>query len=93
MTYFEVNKLQDLNGDAFLMLINVYTDDLLPQMSQAKKFITNFCQALQHIEDESTLHSLISILVCLGMYFYDYDLKPNPIMTQITLKQNFYRDK
>ena len=30
VTYFEINKVKDLSGDAFLMLINVYTDDLLP---------------------------------------------------------------
>ncbi len=33
ITYFESNKLQNLNGDAFLMLINIYTDELLLEMS------------------------------------------------------------
>ena len=53
---------------------------------------------MDYIQDEGTLHSLISILVCLMPVFEKKssdpdDIKQNPILSEFVEKEDLYREK
>lgn len=55
-------------------------------------------KALEYIDDDSTLNSLISILVCLFPHFQKIsanssDYRENPIFKEFVEKETFFREK
>lgn len=50
-------------GDAFILLINVFSDETVEFVSE--KFISQLISSMDYINDEHTLNALISILVML----------------------------
>ena len=56
------------------------------------------CKSLEFIEDDNTLHSLSSILVCLVPHFEKISKDPddinfNPILKEFVAKEQFYREE
>ena len=95
--YLEQTPLEDIVGDAFLLFINVYDDNNTPQLISSA-FIDKITTAMNYIEDENTLHSLVSILVCLMPYFQDKSTDPtdynlNPIFKEFVTNEILYREK
>ena len=68
VTYLENTELKDLAGDAFILLINIFDEDSTPSLI-SNAFVEKLMTSLEFIEDDSTLNSLISILVCLVPVF------------------------
>ena len=96
LLYIESTKFEDLAGDSFILLINVF-DQLKPE-NVSTQFLNKLESALEFIEDENTLHSLVSILVCLLPYFEEIspdpsDISKNPILLEFVKKEVFYREK
>lgn len=84
-------------GDAFILLINIFDEDTTPQYISID-FVSKLTSSLDYIQDESTLHSLISILVCLLPVFEKKSEDPddytqNPILKEFVDKDELYREK
>jgi hypothetical protein len=84
-------------GDAFILLINVFDENTTPQYI-SNEFVSKLTSSLDYIQDESTLHSLISILVCLLPVFEKKssdpdDIDQNPILKEFVVKEDLYREK
>ena len=75
--YLEVTKLEEMSGDAFILLINIFDEDTIPQyINKSPDFVNKLTTSLEYIQDESTLHSLISILVCLLPVYEQWSSDP-----------------
>ena len=84
-------------GDAFILLINIFDENTTPQYI-SNEFVAKLTSSLEFIQDESTLHSLISILVCLLPVFEKKssdpdDIDQNPILKEFVTKEDLYREK
>lgn len=95
--YMEQTEFANLSGDAFILLINIFDEDTTPEHISID-FIKKLMSALEYIEDEATLDSLISILVCLCPYFEKKsddpdDISKNPILKEFVDKETLYREK
>ncbi len=55
--------MQDMAGDAFVLLVNVFNDSSIEKMSD--KFVKKLIDSLEFIVDDNTVNALISILVIL----------------------------
>lgn len=64
ITYLENTPLESLAGDALICFVNVFDEVTTPEFI-TDNFVTKLINAMEYIDDESTLHSLIGILVCL----------------------------
>lgn len=97
--YLEVTKLEEMSGDAFILLISIFDEDTIPQyINKSPDFVNKLTTSLEYIQDESTLHSLISILVCLLPVYEQWspdpsDISLNPILKEVVEKDQFYREK
>jgi hypothetical protein len=89
--YLEKTKLEDLAGDAFILLINIFDDNTTPDLISVE-FINKLMSSLDYIQDEGTLHSLVSILVCLLPNF-EKQGEENLILKEFLSKEDFYREK
>ena len=76
--YLEHTKLEELAGDAFLLLINVFDETTTPELI-SDNFVKKLTSSLEYISDESTLHSLISILACLCPHYEKKSPDPSNI--------------
>ena len=96
--YLEVTKLEEMSGDAFILLISIFDEDTIPQyINKSPDFVNKLTTSLEYIQDESTLHSLISILVCLLPVYEQWspdpsDISLNPILKEVVEKDEFYQD-
>lgn len=66
--YLEETPLESLAGDAFICFVNVF-DDITCADYITPKLVDKLFKALDYIEDDSTLNSLLSILMCLFPVF------------------------
>lgn len=65
--YLEGTDLQDVAGDALVLLVNVFNDQTVDKMSD--QFVRQLIKAMDFVTDEHTLLALISILVVLCATF------------------------
>jgi hypothetical protein len=65
--YLEQTELKDIAGDAFILLVNLFNDKTVKCATTS--FVQKIIDSIPFIVDESTLHALISILVCVLPYF------------------------
>ena len=94
--YLEKTNLEELAGDAFILLINVFDDNTHSNLI-TEDFVNKITSSLEFINDENTLHSLVSILVCLLPIFETRSADPaniqlNPILKDFVEKEVFYRE-
>ena len=89
LNYMEEIKLEDMAGDAFILLINIFDEDTTPELMTVG-FLDKLTGSLEHIEDEGTLHSLVSILVCLAPVFEaaseTKNVEDNPVLQEFVKK-------
>ena len=95
--YFEVTQLEEMTGDAFILLINVFDEKRMGD-TITLDFVNKVTSSLPFIEDDSTLHPLVSILVCLLPLFEKRsedpdDITKNPVLNEFVTKEQFYREK
>ena len=88
--YLEITELKELAGDAFILLINIFDEDRMEEMI-SEGFVQKLQSALEFIDDDSTLNSLISILVCILPIFEKRssdpdDITQNPILNEFVKK-------
>jgi len=81
-----------MSGDAFILLINIFDENTTPDLISIE-FINKLTGSLKYIEDEATLDSLISILVCLLPVFEKKNEDDNPIMKEFMDNEDLYREK
>lgn len=97
--YLAATKLEEMSGDAFILLINIFDEDTIPHyIKESPDFVNKLTTSLEYIQDESTLHSLISILICLLPVYENWSSDPsnislNPILKEVVEKDQFYREK
>jgi len=58
--------MENLSGDAFILLINLFNDTDTPQLLKKEAVLNKICKCIEFIEDDSTLNSLVFILSCLA---------------------------
>ena len=95
--YMEETQLEDLAGDAFILFINIFDEENTPKYI-TQNFLNKIYTSLEFIEDEATLNSLCSILVCLMPVFEKQNPDPegtdgNPILKEFVEKEQLYREK
>jgi hypothetical protein len=89
--YLETTDLQDLAGDAFIMLVNVFNDKTVECATPA--FVQKLTASIEFIVDENTVNALISILVCVLPYFEKTRPSDNHILDEFVRLEDFYKDK
>lgn len=89
--YLEKTELEDLAGDAFILLVNIFDEKSVKEATT--EFIKKLIDSMPHIVDENTLHALMSILVVVFPYFEKVYSNNNPIMTEFLLgsKTDYYK--
>ena len=58
--------MENLSGDAFILLINLFNDNETPKLLKKEAILNKICKCMEFIEDDSTLNSLVFILSCLS---------------------------
>ena len=61
--YLENTEIENMAGDAFVLLINVFNEDTVDSVSVI--FLQKIVTSMNFINDEQTLNALVSILVML----------------------------
>lgn len=85
-------ELENVAGDAFILLINVFNNETVDIVSE--KFMHKLTTAMEHINDESTLNALISILVIMCAAYEKKLQKENIYKTlQTGIAQQFSSDE
>ena len=99
--YLEDTEIKNLSGDAFTLLINIFDEKNTDIYTE--KFVIKVQESLSYIDDDDTLNSLISILVCL-VPIYELkssdasDITKNPVLNDFVNKEvegreELYREK
>lgn len=93
VSYLEKTELEDLAGDAFILLVNIFDEKSVKEATPG--FIQKLISAMPHIVDENTLHALMSILVVVFPYFQKVYPYNNPIMAEFLIgeKTDFYKEE
>ena len=89
--YLEDTELQNLSGDALILLVNIFDDQSLDAVNI--NFTQKLIDAMPFIVDESTLHALISIFTVLLPWYEKTQPEDNPIIREFLDKEQIYKEK
>eukprot|EP00347_Sterkiella_histriomuscorum_P013463 403364617 len=105
--YLENTKLQDMAGDAFILLVNVFNDSTIDLVNE--KFLQQLIESLEFITDENTQNALVSVLIIICASHEkklqklrdngqeeEYQkrlLDPNTVFQEFLNNEAFYREK
>jgi len=65
--YLERTELEDLSGDALILLVNIFDEDSVESASEL--FINKLFDAKPHIVDASVLNCIISVILICAPYY------------------------
>ena len=89
--YLEATKLEDLSGDALILLVNVFDERTVAVASD--EFTQKLIDSMPHIVDDSTLNAMVSIFAVLYPYYEKKQPDNNLILKTFMSNEEFYKQK
>ena len=89
--YLEETELEDLSGDALILLVNIFDEQSVSAASDT--FAQKLIDAMPYVIDESTQYALISIFTVLLPYYEKTQPENNLIIKEFLDKEQIYKEK